>query len=99
MPNRNLGDNNEIIRQITINYQMTIKSGKLQLGEDDVKLKAVKTLYQQLIDSKLQGQVSEIERRKQEFMVDFRDRLALKMLKKKEIQQIKRNSKIVTMRA
>jgi len=86
VPNRNLGDNNEIIKQITtIHYQMTIKSGKLQLGEDDVKLNAVKTLYKQLIDSKLQGQVSEIERRKQEFMVDFRDRLALKMLKKKEI--------------
>jgi signal recognition particle GTPase len=78
---------------------MTIKSGRLELGEDDVKLKAVKTLYHQLIDSKLQNQVSDIERRKQEFMVDFRQRLALKMLKKKEIQQIKKNSKIVMMGA
>jgi hypothetical protein len=40
-----VAENNEIIRKITINYQISIKSGKLELGKDGEKLKEVKSLY------------------------------------------------------
>ena len=79
-----VAENNEIIRKITINYQISIKSGKLELGKDGEKLKEVKSLYKQLIEQGLQGQVCDIERRKQEFMIEFTKQLAVNLQRQKD---------------
>ena len=53
-------------------------------------------MFKQLIENTLQGQVSDIERRKQEFMIEFAKKLAIK-LKRKEEEQIRKATRLLTM--
>ena len=67
--NNNLNEA-ELIKQITENFSVNVTNGprgtELDCGVDQLKM--VKKLFKQLIDNKLQRQVSNIEKRKSEFI-------------------------------
>lgn len=71
----------EILKRLTQKFSVGIKMGAQgqELNCDEEKLSVIKSLFRQIIDTKIGQQLQEIDNRKQTFMNSFKQELIRKM--------------------